>query len=68
MNSHATLPKPSKSLILLALLLSMPLLRIYFSILESNFLIFLMSEPRCSMEPCREIALNLLSQESGSRA
>ena len=68
MNLHAALPKPSKSLILLALLLSIPLLRIYFSILESDSLIFLISEPRCFIEPYREIALNSPSQEFRSRA
>ena len=50
MNSHIALPMPLKSLTLLALLFLIDLPKMYFFILERDFLKFLASEAKCSMD------------------
>ena len=59
---------PLKSLMLLVLLLSIVLLRIYFWILPKDSLMLLMLEAKYSIELWSKITLKLLFQNSESRA
>ena len=56
MKSHTALPTPFKSWTLLVLLLLIDLPKIYFYILEREFLMFLMSDAKYSIDLWREIA------------
>ena len=68
MNFQIAFPISSKSFTLLALSLLIDLPAMNFFILISDSLILSVSEARCSMDPCNEIAWKLPSQDSRSKA